>query len=186
MDMSQELVAANINAAILQWVRIEKEELREAHQKDIFDIPELALVYQVGKHISANKKDILTSADHEWVRETDFGNGGPTDLAFISKDGNTSYALEFKMDDTWMKYLADMRKLVSLKSDMHNFQKFFVAFKWVFDDDHSEFINELERGGKADGIFEKVTLLHEDTFDVLRQSTGGHQDGCWYSFWLVD
>ncbi len=80
----------------------------------IFDMPELAFVYHIGKLITRSKLDLLGSNDYTWMRITDFGNGGPTNLAFITNDKSKSnYAIEFKLDDTCHAYLRDIKKLRS-------------------------------------------------------------------------
>ncbi|MCH7534661.1 MAG: hypothetical protein IH948_02765 [Bacteroidetes bacterium] len=176
--------AEAVSNTIRAFARRENQKLMHDFGKGIFDVPELAFVYLVGKEIAGDFEGYFNSKDYDWVRETDFGNGGPTDLAFWSKNPmDTSYMLEFKMDDTHDKYTADIRKLkqpLLNKYQDRKVEKYFCGLKWVFEHQVDEFTDILKKefGSSA-------TLI---TSEALLTSINGEMDKhyCLFTFWMID
>ncbi|KAB7530795.1 hypothetical protein F8C76_04665 [Flagellimonas olearia] len=121
---------------------IEKEDsdLASLTGKGIFYAPELYLAFIVGKEIKREEASIFGHST-EWIRETNFGNGGPTDFAF--KAGKRTYAFELKVRDNYHSYASDIEKLNQLDD---NYDKFFVALvdSWESKKDLDERILSLE------------------------------------------
>lgn len=87
-----------------------------AHQ-GIFFMPELAYAYACGKAVMTERKKIFGIRNVNWLRETDIGGGGPSDLVF---DLSTNRVIvEFKMRDKIQSYLADIEKLKRLVSNQN-------------------------------------------------------------------
>ena len=63
----------------------EDEEFTRLSDQGIFYAPELYIALLLGKEIKKNEKEIFKS-NVTWIRETDLGNGGPTDFAFKIED----------------------------------------------------------------------------------------------------
>ncbi len=105
------------------------EELRELNNTGVFFVPELHLVFEVGKAIYKNRKAIFGTEDIKWIREKDLGNGGPSDLVFetIGKTPTENVVLEFKIASTSTTYVADINKLEKLKRPDQKNHLYFVA-----------------------------------------------------------
>ena len=131
--------------------RIEKEDsdLSSLTGKGIFYSPELYIAFIIGKEIKRNEMSIFGQKT-EWIRETDLGNGGPTDFAF--KTDKRTYAFELKLRDTSHSYSSDIEKLKKLDD---KYVKIFVALvdswesKKELDDRifflENKYLNELNR-----------------------------------------
>jgi len=173
-----------ISKTILEVALEENRVLTGCFNKGIFDIPELAFVYLVGKKISFSTSTHFDSENYSWVREKDFGNGGPTDLAFISSDINEpNYLIEFKMDDTYHSYNADIEKLKEPLNTEHrniHFEKFFCGLKWVENKEQGEKWLETLRNlieGSANLVLEYVfpTIVGDPKIKRF----------CLYTFWQI-
>ena len=81
----------------------ENTELSKISNEGIFHMPELAFAYLCGKEIMRDKEIYFGDSEVKWIREFDFGNGGPTDLIF-EINGNEKIAIEFKLRDTTQAY----------------------------------------------------------------------------------
>ncbi|MFD2175974.1 hypothetical protein [Veronia pacifica] len=95
---------------ICQTARDEDIELSELANEGIFWMPELAFVYQCGKNIIREAESVFGTSEVIWCREKNYGNGGPTDLAFELPNGEL-LAIEFKLRATTTAYEGDVKKL---------------------------------------------------------------------------
>jgi hypothetical protein len=125
-----------IKELIADVVKREEEEL-SALNKGIFFCPERAIVYLIGKRISQHRDRIFENPNEiTWDMERVLGNKGPSDLVFLK--GNTPLlVMEFKIDETYEKYVNDIVKLHTLK--MYQPSKVFCAL-----------IDAFERDGESD------------------------------------
>ena len=176
-------IGTKISSAIFEVGKSESKYLQSISDKGIFDIPELALVYLVGKKLALIKEFYFESEDYKWLREETLAKGcGPTDLAFTyeGKEKN-SYAIEFKMDNTYQEYCKDIKKLKQLKSSNSNFRAYFASFKCVNDDEKESkyFLNILKN--EFSKICE-VKLIEKKYFDSFLYNK---KVLCLYTFWEV-
>ncbi len=134
--MNEELLYKTIFDRLIQ----EDKELTSLTDQGIFYAPELYIAFIIGKEIKKNDA-IIFGQPTKWIRETDFGNGGPTDLAFLTV--NKTYVFELKLRDTIDAYSADIDKLKKLGS---TYSKYFIALvdSWDTDRDHDTRIVTLE------------------------------------------
>ena len=87
-------IGTKISSAIFEVGKSESKYLQSISDKGIFDIPELALVYLVGKKLALIKEFYFESEDYKWVREETLAKGcGPTDLAFTYEGKESKYFL---------------------------------------------------------------------------------------------
>ena len=93
--------------------REEDKQLTDLCGEGIFFMPELAFAYACGKAVMRDRAQIFGDTDVRWIREENFGGGGPTDLAFGLRD-RKKIVVEFKMRATLPSYVADIAKLQRL------------------------------------------------------------------------
>ena len=124
--MSERIEFENIYKRVTDLARKEDEKLRKV-RKGIFYMPELAFAYSVGKHLYYASRQIFGKSAVDWQREVVIGHGGPSDLVIRLKSGKDGkdLVIEFKMRETWGKYIADIEKLESL--DGSEYDRMFVA-----------------------------------------------------------
>ncbi len=124
--MSERREFENIHKRIGDLARKEDEKLRKV-RKGIFYMPELAFAYSVGKDLYYASRQIFGKSAVDWQREVVIGHGGPSDLVIRLKSGKDGkdLVIEFKMRETWGKYIADIEKLESL--DGSEYDRMFVA-----------------------------------------------------------
>lgn len=129
---------------ILDRLKQEDEELTSLTNCGIFYAPELYIAFIIGKEIKKNETAIF-GQQTKWIRETDFGNGGPTDFAF--ETDNRTYIFELKLRDTIDAYSADIDKLKKLNNA---YTKHFLALvdSWETDQDKDGRIVALENRHK--------------------------------------
>lgn len=97
-----------------------EEILGNSDRGSIFDVPELAFSYLVGKEmLSQSRKRLGHEASLDWAQERSLGNGGPTDLVFRA-DGARPLAVEFKVSGTSPAYDADIAKLARLDGETYD------------------------------------------------------------------
>ena len=134
--MDNELLYQTIFNRLLQ----EDKELSILTGKGIFYAPELYIAIIIGKEIKKNDKEIF-GEESKWIRETDLGNGGPSDFVFMTK--NNTYVFELKLRDTIHAYSSDVVKLKKLGT---GFTKLFLALvdSWQTDQENDERIVALE------------------------------------------
>ena len=167
---------------IVTFAKQENELLAEHFHKGIFDMPELAFAYEIGKRVALDLEKHLGAIGYDWVRECDFGNGGPTDLAFISNAVELpNYAIEFKMDDTVQKYAADVRKLAALNSRLNEptlWETYFCALKWVLHKEQGNgFLQSMELA-----FGDSAQLVNSDGFTCL-VGNGAREQYCLITLW---
>lgn len=172
----------SISDAILGFAKEENKTL-ETLNLGIFYIPELAFAYQMGKLIALSGKEYLSADTYRWVRETDLGNWGPTDLIFLNEDKNLpSYAIEFKLDDTYHAYTADIKKLkMPFKQpwDSYTWKKYFCALKWVLSEKQGHTFMETMRTQ-----FAQAELVDFYLFETIVNAKP--KQYCLYSFWEIN
>lgn len=106
-------------------VRRIEEELRQ-YDKGVFFVPELHLAFEIGKALYRSREEVFGVAAIEWLRETNLGNGGPSDLVFRS--GEELVVFEFKIGSTSLAYRKDIEKLQRLSENgTFKLYRFFVA-----------------------------------------------------------
>jgi len=102
------------------------EELKELNTDlGVFFAPELYTVFEAGKAIFKNRKEIFGTEKISWERETELGNGGPSDLLF--RTDSEVVVFEFKIASTSTSYLADIAKLQKLKNPDKRNYLYFIA-----------------------------------------------------------
>ncbi len=176
-------LSKHLSDLILDCAKVENQWLSENLNLGIFDMPELAFVYTVGKAIAVSKLNYLGSNDYRWMRETDFGNGGPTDLAFItSKKANPNFALEFKLDATHFQYKKDIDKLrTPFETPWNEFhwKKYFCALKRALTPEQGqEFMATLRTQ-----FLNRAALIDEQSFKTKVENKKDQY--CQYSFWEI-
>ncbi len=121
IDLNSKLLLQTITKVINHV----ENELRELN-KGIFFAPELYLAFEVGKALYAERMNVFGKERIEWLRETNLGNGGPSDLIF--KIGEEYIVFEFKISSTSYSYEKDIEKLKML-SNLKEFKghRVFVA-----------------------------------------------------------
>lgn len=126
---------------IFDTLKKEDEELTTLTGQGIFYAPELYIAFVLGKEIKKNDTSIFGQSV-EWIRETSFGNAGPSDFAF--KTSKKTYVFELKLRDTIDAYCVDIEKLRKLDND---FAKYFLALvdSWDTDKAKDKRIISLER-----------------------------------------
>ncbi len=117
---------------ILNRLTQEDEELTSLTNQGIFCAPELYIAFIIGKEIKTNETTIF-GKEALWIRETDFGNGGPTDFAF--KTDSDTFVFEVKLRNTIDAYAADVVKLKRLDQ---NYTKYFLALVDSWDTDREK------------------------------------------------
>jgi len=142
-------LANHIAKLIIEVAESEDTILSDIADEGIFHMPELAFVYECGKKIMGHSKAVFGSNTVKWKRETDLGNGGPTDLLFELNDGYR-VVLEFKLRDTRHAYIRDVEKLSKL--DDKKTLRLFCALIDIFDKDlqTDERLNTVENINEID------------------------------------
>lgn len=93
--------------------------------KGIFQIPELAFTYAVGREIAINAENIFNNSNVRWLpEETITTSSGRTDLVFVSP-GSKGLAIEFKIGGPLDSYKKDIDKLS--KIDSTKYERIFCA-----------------------------------------------------------
>lgn len=96
--------------------RREDAELKALGMNGIFDMPELAFAYAVGKEMAGRAQRAFPGQKASWQRELGNQRGGITDLVFGIGDSRP-LAVEFKMAARREQYVADVQKLIPLAQD---------------------------------------------------------------------
>ena len=115
-------------------------DLKLTNNMGIYFAPELYIAFCIGKDIIKNQKPIFNATNAEWLRETNLGNGGLTDIIFRVNDMYS--IIELKIRDTVHSYKADIEKLKRLKL---NAQKFFCVLVDSFEMTNDNRLIELEK-----------------------------------------
>jgi hypothetical protein len=95
--------------------RREDAELKTLGLTGIFEMPELAYAYHVGKELAHRLKVAAPDAKATWQREVGDGRQGITDL-LLSTNG-IQLRVEFKMAATRHAYIADAKKLMAIEEE---------------------------------------------------------------------
>lgn len=135
--MNEKLLYDTIYKTLIE----EDEEFTSLSDQGIFYAPELYIALLLGKEIKKMENKIFNS-NVTWIRETDLGNGGPTDFAFKIED--SIIAFELKLRQTVHAYRSDVEKLKKLDQ---NHTKYFIALadSWERDQDNDGRIKALEK-----------------------------------------
>jgi len=136
--MNNELLYLTIFATLEN----EDKELTKLTGQGIFFAPELHVAFILGKEIKKNDTEIFGHNNVEWLRETTFGDTGPSDFAFKADD--KIHVFELKLRDTDKAYFEDIEKLKKLDN---SFEKYFLALvdSWEKDKDKDPRIISLEK-----------------------------------------
>jgi len=116
-----------IGNLIIEKAESEEETLRNLG-KNIFNMPELAFAYQIGKEIYMQREEIFPNSKIEWDRETTLGNNSRIiyDLR-LKVDNSKDIIISFKMDTDQNKYVSDVKCLNELNEN--EFEKIFCSLK---------------------------------------------------------
>lgn len=117
----------------------EDEKLNILCGEGIFFMPELAFAYACGKAVMEKKTEIFGETIVKWVREQDFGGGGPSDLVFTLTD-EKKIVVEFKMRAKLDNYMADIKKLERFDSSSN--ARIYCALLDPFTDHHTDNIHD--------------------------------------------
>lgn len=129
----------NLFNCIRETVLTIDTDLKATADKGIFFAPELYTAFSIGRDIKKNSESIFISPA-EWLRETNFGCGGPTDIAF--KVDNHHFFVEVKLRNNISAYKADIEKLRRLDN---NSVKIFCVLLDSFTPQNDSRITELEK-----------------------------------------
>ncbi|MDX2190326.1 MAG: hypothetical protein SFY32_10710 [Bacteroidota bacterium] len=95
--------------------------LKNANNTGIFFAPELYVAFHLGLDITNNKSYIFNDyTTLEWCRETNLGNGGPSDILY-KIDSKYNTVIELKIRQDYYSYEADIEKLLKLPSNMNRY-----------------------------------------------------------------
>jgi hypothetical protein len=86
-----------LSQTIIEVARHEDLILRRVG-KGIFLVPELALIYAVGRELAIKAESVLATAGAQWLPESIIGESGRTDLVF-HVNNSPGLAIEFKCGD---------------------------------------------------------------------------------------
>ena len=95
----------------------EDADLRVLGKGGVFDMPELAFAYAVGKEWARRLQALHPDRAVKWQREVGDSRGGITDLV-MNVEGHRKAYVEFKMADRREAYLADIQKLRAVEGDI--------------------------------------------------------------------
>lgn len=116
-----------------------EDELFQMDEKGIYFAPELYVAFSIGKDVFQNREYIFGTNSVKWLRETDLGNGGPSDIIFEVDRTNT--VIELKLRDNIYAYKADIEKLKRLPE---NTCKFFCVLLDSFSENNDARLINLE------------------------------------------
>lgn len=119
-------------------------ELRQLNNTGIFFAPELYIAFCLGRDIYKNRDRIFGTSDVKWLRETNLGNGGPSDICFEVE--NRKVVFELKLRDTSHAYNADVEKLKRLTEIE---EKFFCVLLDKIKDDDGRLLNLVSMSQSA-------------------------------------
>ena len=106
-------------------------------------MPDIAFAYIVGKEIARNKADIFGELDYKWSREFTLDEYGVAAAIFESEDpAHQSILIQFKMRDTFLSYLNDIKDLRKHKEG--KYRKLFCAVVEVFEQQYDEYFLSLK------------------------------------------
>ena len=161
---------------ILNRLKQEDDELSSLINQGIFYAPELYIAFILGKEIKKNDVKIF-GQQTEWIRETNFGNGGPTDFAF--KTRNKIYAFELKLRNTIYAYSTDIEKLQKLD---HTYGKYFLALidSWDTEKEKDRRIVDIETK------YESLKRVSIFTSFATKQDWYKGQVCCTVGLWELD
>jgi hypothetical protein len=112
------------------------KDLKSINGTGVFFAPELYVAFCIGKEIYKNRNQIFKNDEVKWARETNLGNGGPSDICFKVDDKNV--VIELKLRSTTEAYESDIQKLSRLnESD----EKFFCVLVDKLNDKDGRLIN---------------------------------------------
>ena len=99
--------------------------LREENQlklmgKGVFHMPEMAMVYLIGKEIMIHRELIFETDKVEWIRAAKLANSGINDLAFHDQAKQEVFIFEFKMRGDRSMYKEDVDKLKGINENNLN------------------------------------------------------------------
>ena len=115
---------------IYNYIFQENEELFKLTDFGIFNAPELYIAFNIGKEIKKSEIQLFGNKT-DWIRETNFGGGGPSDFIFQSLE--KTYIFELKLRDTIHSYTADIEKLLRLDK---KYEKYFMALVDAYERDN--------------------------------------------------
>lgn len=138
-DIAEELNNLLFNSIKETVVNIDKE-LKEINETGIFFAPELYISFCIGKEIMQNRLTIFNSTNVKWERESNLGNGGPSDIIF-KIDHNCTIVIELKIRDKINSYKRDIEKLK--RCEYHGY-KFFCVLADSFKPTKDNRLIELE------------------------------------------
>jgi hypothetical protein len=149
--------------SISEVIQKEDREFTKLTGQGIFYCPELYVAVVMGKAIKSREKEIFGSKV-EWIRERDFGNGGPTDFAF--KTADTTYAFELKLRQTHHAYSQDIEKLKGLGP---GYEKYFIAL-----------VDRWEKDTGRDNRIEMIEEQHSEIYRIHDPFTSFSTEQDWY------
>ena len=154
-----------ISDIIVDTARQEDSILKKVG-KGIFQIPELAFAYSVGREIAINAETIFGNTNICWLpEETIATNSGRTDLVFTNPESK-GLAVEFKIGGHADSYRRDIDKLCNI--DDIKYERIFCALidAWpnkLTNDPRILAVEETNRTTRLcrDDFFDFFATLHE-------------------------
>jgi len=160
---------------IFKLLEKENTELEKLTGKGIFFAPELYIAFILGKKIKEKEQKIF-GKQVEWLREVNFGNIGPTDLAF--KTENEIYVFEIKLRETYFKYINDINKLNELDN---NYKKYFLALVDTWESQ----LNDDKRIKKIEENSSSLQAINIKNFQTKQDRYDGNIS-CVVGLWRLD
>lgn len=176
-----ESIIKNIYKEIVSVAVSEDGILKKICGKGIFFMPELALIFQVGKSIFTNYDKIFQEKGWEWEREYKVEPEGPSDLILNNLNSKRKIIIEFKIKNTYHSYIKDVEKLSRINGD--NNTKLFCALMDVFSNDMFNDKRFIEFEKRTENLVERIPK--EFDFFTTLYSNYKHHVACLVGMWKV-
>ena len=135
-------IVENLKKIIFRAAEHEDRDLNVICDKGIFFLPEMAFAYIVGREIARNAEQVFEDKKYNWVRENTLDELGMATAIFEAADpAEQSILIQFKMRDTYLSYLNDIKDLRKQKSD---YRRLFCAVVEVFEQQYDEYFRSLK------------------------------------------
>lgn len=166
------LTDSRIYNCFYQSLELENSDLIHNHNKGIFHLQELTIVYILAKRLKMENTNI------SWHQEASFTNTPKIDLHI--HDGGVDYLFEFKVSNTSTSYEKDIKKLTNVKSK-GNLKRYFCALVDIHNPQRDRRIFNLE--SSCANI--KPCVSHFKMFDTCRPDNKNGTISCLLAMWII-
>ena len=137
-------IIQNLKKTIFKVAEHEDRDLNGICDKGIFYMPDLAFAYIVGKEIARNADTVFEGLKYTWSREYTLDEYGVAAAIFEAQDpAHQSILIQFKMRDTFLSYINDIKDLRRQKQE-GQYRKLFCAVVEVFEQQYDEYFRSLK------------------------------------------